>query len=365
MSARDRLQRNRVAGNCQLCFSFGHISDRCKLAECTKCEGKGHVAENCPTNGSVRSVTLLLPHGTDAMLGASTRCIRDRHLMPMMPYLSEWRETTVRNTVISADGSQISLSCSATASIAMSIQELNGVNETLLRIQPRRIKIAGKYTIENGELTENIAGKASGGTHMNSPDADVHILLLLQSVDGQTIGLNVNGHRFLMNWRSVVEQGHERKLVHVSTMYGYNAFNELRQRPAIPSLKNYFNGLDRAANPAPVEPAVETSSPAESIKIEEQSDEESDTDSDEFSDAESVSTASQMDDDNGADYLPLERHAVVDIKPEGDMGGACSMSAAPSTSRVVNIEMAGLFKKWVEEDFMRKLHAKRNESQPE
>lgn len=305
---------------------------------------------------------------TDAMLGASTRCIRDRHLMPMVPYLSEWRETSVRNTVISADGSQISLTCSATANVAMSIQELNGVNETLLRIQPRRIKIAGKYTIENGELTENIAGKASGGTHMNSPDADVHILLLLQSVDGQTVGLNVNGHRFLMNWRSVVEQGHERKLVHVSTMFGYNAFNELRARPVIPSLTNYFNGPERAvpqAEAAPAEPAVEISSPAETVKSEELSADESDSVSEDSSDAESMLAADQMDDENGADYLAFERQDARGVKSEDEMEGAVSVSAMPNTNSDTSTIMTELLKIWVEEEVMRQCHAERDNTQPE
>lgn len=381
MSARDRLQRNREAGDCQLCHTMGHIAEKCDLAECTKCEGRGHVASNCPTNHGVREVSLLLPHTMAAMLGATTRCIRDRHILPMMPYLDEWREVSVRDTIIAADGNKIKLSCAPTSTIALSIQELNGICETLVRIHPRRVKIAGKFVIENGELVENIAGKASGGTYMNSADADVHILLLLETFDGQTVGLTVNGTRFVMNWRNKTEQGHVRKLVHVSTIAGYEAAKDLRLRPAIPSLKEYFDGQNYA-RPGHIQ--LENDAPAaeaNNIRAEEAATTEimgpestveiggvGET-TDEIAETEAVDISDQASDEssvaNGAEYVPLVHQAVAyEFSPVGNEG-AVSLSATPTMARVVHMSNEEFLKMIVQDELKRQYHGHISGSQSE
>lgn len=255
-----RLQRNREEGNCQQCLQTGHVVEWCPKNQCNQCQGMGHIAGNCRLSKMIRTVALQLPFDRKAVIGSGTKCFRNFGLERQLPYLEDSRPARFGNLVIYPQGNRLCIDYDQQQSVVIAMQAENDDAETLIRILPNRVKVSSKYTIHNDQLMEDINKPSTGGVQQTSPDADIHVLLQVESFDDIYMRLEVNGALYLMFWRTEQHGRHIRKPVCVFSTYGYQSMRAYEHRSAIPKWNEYFFGPAIKSEPVAEVEAEETAS---------------------------------------------------------------------------------------------------------
>lgn len=253
------LERNREFGDCARCHRTDHIAEFCPLIECRRCGEKGHMEKNCAKNKTVKSFSIHLPFDRPALYGSGTKCFRQCGLDHLLPYLEEAKPAKFGAVELVPNGNALNIGYDGKQSVVLAIHTLDHDAETIIRVQPTRVRVSAKYEICGGQLTEDTGKASTGGQQQNSPPGDIHVLLKLETLDDIFVRSEVNGTFYMLFWRNVDCGTHTRKAVTVITRDGFTGFSALKSRPAIGSFKEYFSG-----------PAIKNEPPA--IKIEDESD---------------------------------------------------------------------------------------------
>lgn len=132
-------------------------------------------------------------------------------------------------------------------SIVIAVQSYSHDAERIIRVLPNRVRVSGKYDIFDGQLSEAVAKPSTGGRQQNTPTADIHLLLKMETFDETFLRLQVNGVPFLIFWRTEPFKNHQRKPVTVLTQHGYTAMQMLRNFHMETSWSHYFDGREPKA----------------------------------------------------------------------------------------------------------------------
>lgn len=213
------------------------------MMPCRLCKKKGHHINECLQRKYVKDFSLHVSHKTSAIVGSGKRCFRQHGLDHMLTSLEDSRPARFDDVTIRTERTSVHIHYDQCQNINLAIQAMDHDAETMIRIQPTRVTISGKYTIYNGQLQEDVYSNSTGGKQQSSPAAHIHILLKIQTFDRETMCVRVNGESYYMFWRPVHHGRFIRKAVTVYTEHGYIAMQAWTGY-AVSSLNEYFIGTE-------------------------------------------------------------------------------------------------------------------------
>lgn len=197
---------------------------------------------DCEKTKSVWNVSLALPFNNLAKFACGTRQNRDSGLEYLLPFLDEAPALKFGATEFSPAGNALHVKYDQKQEIVIAIQAYDHDSETIIRIQPSRVRVSAKYDIHNGRLSEDEERPCTGGTQQTAPKADIYALLKLETLSEIYMRLTVNGTPYLLFWREKQCGQHVRKPVAVVSENTFHAMMEFTRRPVIVSWTEYFRG---------------------------------------------------------------------------------------------------------------------------
>lgn len=232
----DRRPSQIVCNNCQ---QRGHISRFCPEGTCEQCHSSGHAKRDCPQQFRLNQFRLWLPYAANARIGVSDTALREMPgVGPNLQIMRGAAPKTVKGHLFCTEFNSLIVQYGGHGSILIALQDANSEAETLIAIRTHRqdnvsqahIKIAARYTLVGGQLIENINRLATGERHQQSPTADTHVLIYVEDMMEMTAVLELNLHRYYMEWgqRTVNQQNRAEVYVFTDRVYGYRAANERR-----------------------------------------------------------------------------------------------------------------------------------------
>lgn len=256
-NAVSQLERDRQEGNCSRCHQMGHTRDWCPETVCNRCQGEGHVMQNCYMNRVVKSFSIQLPFDRPAIYGGGEGVGRIGALSHLLPYLQDAPAFEAACGVqLIPQGNGLCVKGNEIAEVIIGISSIDDDDnaETIIRVKETHVKIAAKYTISNGQLTEDESKPSTGSIRQTLPPARFYVFLRIETFDDTMMRIEVNGSHYLMFWRAERYRGYMRKAVNVMTLHGYQAMLEYNNRPPITSWVEYFF----VGKKPKIEPAAET-----------------------------------------------------------------------------------------------------------
>lgn len=95
------------------------------------------------------------------------------------------------------------IDCGEGEDIIISLQNGFLRAKTMIHISPENIKVSPKYSIYNGELYEDNLREATEENSTPAPPATVHVLMKNRERFNTTVCLELNQHKYCMEWLSV------------------------------------------------------------------------------------------------------------------------------------------------------------------
>lgn len=195
----------------------------------------------------VRDFSLQLPFDRPARFGSGRKCFRNCGIDHLLPFLTEAVPVQFGGVNIHSNENCLKIGYDQTQSIVIAVQSYSHDAETVIRVLPNRVRISSKYDIHDGQLSDTVAKPSTGGRQQNTPTADIHLLLKMETFEETFLRIQVNGVPFLMFWRTEPFKKHQRKSVTVLTQHGYAAMQMLRKFHMGMSWNHYFDGVEPKA----------------------------------------------------------------------------------------------------------------------
>lgn len=258
-----------------------HIGRFCDREICGRCQEEGHLDRHCPLLNQVREVKIHFPFHQSVRAAVSATALREiPRVGANMQYLRELPVTRMNGSRYSSDGNVLMINYSGRERICVALQDSSTIAETLIQIGPdgnagHKVRFSARFTIQNGQLTEDPDRVASGYQHQQSPSAHTHVLCFAREMLRTTCAITVDGRRFYIDWNEQNVEGRFRAEVNVFTLPRYNARLLARGRELVENRREYFQGAimpraeevaENAQQPAIVEAdAINAEIPLEEI----------------------------------------------------------------------------------------------------
>lgn len=255
------MDRTMSATICNDCQRAGHIARFCPIQICEGCSDPGHAKRDCPRQHELREFILWLPIETAARMGISDHHAPLREVRNIGANLQLMRHagpTMMNGHRFSVEYNALRLNYSGRGTIVIALQDAGTDAETLIHVRTVRqenanqakIKIAAKFTVMAGALTEDTDRLASGSRQQRSPEAETHVLIHIPGMLSATAALDINGKKYYIEWGSHVVDRHLRAEVQVYTHHARQHRLVNRNRAIIDDMSAYFRGIPRGNNAA-------------------------------------------------------------------------------------------------------------------
>lgn len=108
--------------------------------------------------------------------------------------------------------------------------------ETMIFIKPERISIGERYRIVDENFNERLDRTGVGSTDKKTPDATVHVLIMVDGLFDCIPSLQLNANekrRFFMEWNDRCEKNGVENAVCVASEYSFTFQQMMKNRPAL------------------------------------------------------------------------------------------------------------------------------------
>lgn len=207
---------------------------------------------DCPELNRIGTIRLWFPHEATVRVAVTPRSLRDMFgMQQFLRTLPEMEPTVEGSNQFSSNGNALQIDYGERDDIVITLQDGQSSAESLIHVVPTRIKIASKYSILTNELYEDSLRDGTGTRSMVIPDAPVHVLLISPTLFQSTVCLQVNEHRYYLDWREILFDNEMRQTVIVQSQYGYRHRVATADRQLVADPLEYFRGRVPIPSPPP------------------------------------------------------------------------------------------------------------------
>lgn len=205
--------------------------------------------KECKKRKRIKRIILWFPFIADARMACTSTSLR--HMPEIGAFLRPIREkpsTVCDGNRVYGEYNAVYIDYNGRSNVAIAMQDrAQPAAETMIFIKPERISIGERYRIVDENFNERLDRTGVGSTDKKTPDATVHVLIMVDGLFDCIPSLQLNANekrRFFMEWNDRCEKNGVENAVCVASEYSFTFQQMMKNRPALLNRKLYYMGYE-------------------------------------------------------------------------------------------------------------------------